>query len=121
MTGFSIVAPPGLLIEHAHVVEGWTEKVEGSTAIWTGGSLPPENEIAFGATLAAEAEPGFVEVVARQSYADGGVVRWAVPITITPAEESPSQNLALAAVIALVGVLLVVAIAMVAWRRRTAA
>jgi hypothetical protein len=118
MTVFSIAAPPGLAIEHAHVVEGWTETVEGSTATWTGGSLAPETEIAFGATIAAEAEPGFVEVVARQRYADGGVVRWSVPITITPAEESPSQNLALAAVIALIGALLVVAVAMLAWRRR---
>jgi hypothetical protein len=35
-----------------------------------------------------------------------------------PAAESPSQNLALAGVVALIGVLVVVAIAMVAWRRR---
>jgi hypothetical protein len=45
-------------------------------------------------------------------------VSWPVAITVTPAEESPSQNLSLAGVIGLIGALLVVAIAMLAWRRR---
>jgi hypothetical protein len=74
--------------------------------------------VAFGITLAAAAEPGILELTAEQLYADGAVVSWLVPITVTPAESSPSQNLALAGVVGLIGLLLVAAIAMLAWRRR---
>ena len=49
-------------------------------------------------------------------YDDGGVVRWPVPMTVTPAAESSSQNLALAAVVGLIGLLVVAAVAMLAWR-----
>jgi HAMP domain-containing protein len=38
---------------------------------------------------------------------------------VVPAEESASQNLALAAVVGLIGLLVVGAVAMLAWRRRT--
>jgi hypothetical protein len=37
---------------------------------------------------------------------------------VTPATEGSSQNLALAAVVGLIGVLVVAAVAMLAWRRR---
>ena len=70
-------------------------------------------------TLKADVEPGVVELQAQQLYADGSVVSWPVALTITPAPESSSQSLALAGVVALIGVLAVVAIAMLAWRRRT--
>ena len=118
MTGFSVTAPAGLEIQHAHEVAGWTAQLDGSTASWTGGSLASNEEVDFSVTLRADVEPGFAELQARQLYADGGVVRWPVRITITPSEESPSQNLALAGVVGLIGVLAVVAIAMLAWRRR---
>jgi uncharacterized protein YcnI len=120
MSGFRITAPSGLVIEHAHEVEGWTATFGDSTAEWTGGSLAPDSEQTFGITLEADAEPGVLELTAEQLYADGAVVSWPVAITVTPAEESPSQNLALAGVIGLIGALLVVAIAMLAWRRRSA-
>ena len=118
MTGFALTVPEGVAIRHAHVVEGWDESVEGSTATWVGGPLAPGEEIAFGMTLEAEVEPGVVELEAEQRYADGGVVRWPIDLTITPARESPSENLALAGVVALIGLLCVVAIGMLAWRRR---
>ena len=69
-------------------------------------------------TLKADVEPGVVELQAQQLYADGSVVSWPVALTITPAAESSSQNLALAGVVALIGVLAVIAIAMLALRRR---
>jgi len=119
MTAFSLTVPDGLEIEHAHEVDGWSESFDGSTATWTGGALAPDVEAAFGVTLKADAEPGIVELTAEQRYADGGVVSWPVVLTITPAKESPSQNLALAGIVALIGVLAVVAVAMLAWRRRT--
>jgi hypothetical protein len=118
MTGFSLTVPAGLTIEHAHAVDGWTESVDGSVATWTGGTLAPDVEETFGATIEADAEPGVLRVTAEQRYADGGVVTWPVSLTITPAEDTPSQNLALAGVVGLLGVLLVVAIGTVAWRRR---
>jgi uncharacterized protein YcnI len=118
MTAFALVAPDGLEIEHAHEVDGWNESLEGSTATWTGGSLAPDVEATFGATVRAVAEPGVVQLSAEQRYDEGAVVRWPVAITITPAEDSPSQNLALAGVVGVIGVLVVVAIAMVARRRR---
>jgi uncharacterized protein YcnI len=119
MTAFSVTVPAGLEIRHAHVVEGWNEQVDGSTATWTGGSLASRATADFGVTLKADGDPGLVQLQAEQRYADGGVVTWPVDFTITPAAETPSQNLALAGVVGLIGVLVVVAVAMLAWRRRT--
>jgi uncharacterized protein YcnI len=119
MIAFSVTVPAGLVIVHAHEIERWDEGVDGSTATWLGGPLAPNEEIGFGMTLEADAEPSVVEAQIQQRYADGGVVSWPVAITITPAADTPSQNLALAGVVALIGVLLVVAVAMLAWRRRS--
>ena len=119
MTGFTLSVPNGLEIEHAHEVTGWEASMDESTATWNGGSLATDIELGFGMTLKADTEPGVVELQAQQLYADGSVVSWPVALTITPATEGSSQNLALAGVVALIGVLAVVAIAMLAWRRRT--
>ncbi len=121
MTGFSLTVPPGLTIEDAHEADGWTESLEGTTATWTGRTLASEAEMSFAATIAADAEPGFGEVIARQLYADGNDVRWTVRLMIAQPQSTPSQNLAIAGVVALIGVLVVGAIAMLAWRRRTTA
>ena len=119
MTAFALTVPDGLEIVHAHAMEGWDESIDGSTATWLGGSLAPDAEIGFGITLGADVEPGVVELQAVQRYRDGGEVSWPVALTITPADESASQNLALAGVVGLLGVLLVVAVAMLTWRRRS--
>jgi hypothetical protein len=119
MIAFALTVPGGLEIAHAHEVVGWDESIEGSTATWLGGPLAPGAEIGFGITLEADVEPGVVELEAVQRYRDGGDVSWPVALTITPADESPSQNLALAGVVGLIGVLLVIAVAMLAWRRRS--
>ena len=118
MTAFVVTAPRGLTIEHAHPVEGWTGTVEGVTATWSGGSLSSGAVATFGMTMKANAKPGLIELTTEQRYADHGVVEWPVVLTITPAAESPSQNLALAGIVGLIGVLVVVAIAILAWRRR---
>ena len=120
MTAFAMTVPPGIEIAHAHEVEGWDESVEGSTATWLGGPLAPDGELAFGMTLEADAEPGVVELQAEQRYPGGEVVSWPVALTITPADDSASQNLALAGVVGLIGTLVVAAIGMLAWRRRSA-
>ena len=118
MTGFTVTAPTGLVIHHAKPVEGWTELANGTSATWTGGSLPPKQTAYFGIALKADVDPGLVELEAKQLYDDGNVVSWPVQITVLPAAESPSQNLALAGVVGLIGVLTVVAVGMLAWRRR---
>lgn len=120
MTEFRITAPDGLEIEHAHAVEGWDGTVEDGAATWTGGSLSANETETFGVTLAADVEPGAVTLQAKQGYESGAVVEWPVSLTVTPPEESPSENLALAGVVGLIGVLVVVAVAMFAWRRRSA-
>ena len=58
MTAFSLTAPAGFTIEHAHEVAGWDESVDGSTATWTGGPLAPDVELGFGMTLRADAGAG---------------------------------------------------------------
>jgi hypothetical protein len=119
MTAFALTVPQGLEITHAHEIEGWDESIDGPTATWLGGPLAPNAEIGFGITLEADVEPGVVELQAVQRYPDGSAVSWPVALTVTPADESPSQNLALAGVVGLIGVLCVVAVAMLAWRRRS--
>jgi uncharacterized protein YcnI len=119
MTTFTVTAPAGLEITHVHPVEGWDEKSSTSQASWTGGSLAPRANIPFRLTVKATADPGTVQMKADQGYADGGIVSWQVPITVLPPAASPSQNLALAGVVGLIGVLLVVAIAMLALRRKS--
>ena len=119
MTGFTLSVPAGMEIEHAHEVAGWDRSMDESTATWNGGQLATNSEIGFGMTLKADVEPGVVKLQAQQLYADGSVVSWPVALTITPATESSSQNLALVGIVALIGVLAVIAIAMLAWRRRS--
>jgi uncharacterized protein YcnI len=121
MTGFTITAGEGLTIEHAHPNDGWAEELSGSTASWTGGSIPHLAQTTFGISLRADAPPGPVAMQAEQLYDSGAVVRWPVSLTVVPAEETSSQNLALAAVVGLMGLLVVAAVAMVAWRRRAPA
>jgi uncharacterized protein YcnI len=120
MTSFVVNVPSGIEIEHVHPAEGWSESVEGSTARWTGGSLPARKQVDFRLTLKADAEPGAVALDAEQLYDDGGVVTWPVSITITPPAQSPSQNTALAGVVGLIGLLVVAAVVMLSRRRRVA-
>ena len=118
MTSFTLTAPEDIEIEHAHPADGWEGTVEDGAARWTGGSLAAGATTDFGATLKADTEPGVVELTARQGYDSGAVVEWEVLLTVTPAAESPSQNLALAGIVGLIGVLVVIAVAALAWRRR---
>jgi uncharacterized protein YcnI len=119
MTSFTITVPAGLEITHAHPVDGWTEQVSASKASWTGGSLAPGADLAVTVTVKATADPGTLQMKADQGYADGGIVTWQVPITVLPPATSPSQNLALAGVVGFIGVLIVVAVAVLALRRRS--
>jgi uncharacterized protein YcnI len=118
MTSFTLSAPDGIVVEHAHPAEGWNATIEGGAAKWVDGSLAAGQTADFGVTLRADTEPGTVTLTARQGYDSGAVVEWPVMLTVTPAAESPSENLAVAGVVGLIGVLVVIAVALLAWRRR---
>jgi hypothetical protein len=118
MVGFSVAAPPSLEIVHAHRAKGWHETFDRSKATWRGGSLAPKAETTFSVELRAETEPGPVELEAEQLFDDGAAVDWTVALTVTPATEEPSQNLALAGVVGLIGLLVFAAVMVLAWRRR---
>ena len=119
MTGFRVTVPSGFVIEHAHPAAGWESGLEQSTATWTGGSLPGGGITEFAVQLKTPSEPAPVELTAELLYTGGDVVRWQVPLTVTPPEETPSENLALAAIVGLVGlVALAGVIALTWWRRR---
>ena len=119
MTSFTLSATDGIYIQHAHPVDGWNGTVEDGVAKWTGGSLTAGATATFGVTLKADAEPGVVTLQARQGYDSGAIVEWPVAMTVTPPEQSPSENLALAGVVGFIGVLVVGAIVLIAFRRRT--
>jgi uncharacterized protein YcnI len=119
MTSFVVKVEKGLEIEHAHPADGWEEDVTSDTATWSGGSLAGFQITKFLLSLKATAEPGPVAFQTELRYDSGAVVRWPVSLTVVPGNEK-SQNLTLAAVVGLVGLLVVGAVAMLAWRRRTA-
>ncbi len=119
MTGFVVTAPAGVEFERAHPVEGWSEESDGSSARWTGGRIPALTTMTkFGVTLKAATEPGGVVLETELLYDSGAVVRWPVPITVTPAEQSPSQNPGLAAIVGGVGLLVVVGVILLTRRSR---
>jgi uncharacterized protein YcnI len=119
MTGFTVTVPDGFEIVHAHPSEGWEQSFDDLTATWTGGSLAAGVSATFGIELRTPSAPAFVDLAVVQRYDSGDVVRWPVGFTVTPAKETASQNLALAAVVGLLGLLVVAAIAALAWRRRS--
>jgi MYXO-CTERM domain-containing protein len=119
MTGFSVTVPDGFEIVHAHPSEGWDTTFDSSTATWTGGVLATGASATFGVELQTPSAPTVVDLGVVLRYGSSGVVRWPVAFTVTPADESPSQNVTLVGVVALVGLLVLAAIVALAWRRRS--
>ncbi len=117
MTGFSLVVPSELRIVSARSDEGWHVDVQGSRATWRDHSLAPEDEATFILELEAPAEPGPATVQAEQLYPRGATVRWPVYLTVTPATESPSQNIGLGVIVALFGLLVLTSVGVFLWRR----
>ena len=119
MTGFKLTVPKGFVIEHVHAPAPWEATIAGSTVNWKGSALPAGATTDFAVQLEATAEPGPAQLDTEQLYPGGKVVRWPVAITVTPGAESPSQNLGLAAIVGLMGLLVLTAVVVLAWRRRT--
>jgi uncharacterized protein YcnI len=122
MTGFVVVVPADFRIVSAASTDGWNAGADGKIASWHNGSLAPGAETMFAIELEAPPQPGPATLRTQQHYPDGGVVRWDVALTVTPAPEAaPSQNLGWAVITALLGLLALTVIGVLLWRRRTAA
>src|SRR5262249_51598001 len=119
MTSLIVKAPNGLVIHHTRQPKGWNGLADGATASFTGDALPGGKTATFGVYIKADVPPGTATLKAAQGYEGGAVVTWPVSLTVTPAAQTPSQNLELAAIVGLIGILVVAAIGMLAWRRRT--
>ena len=122
MTGFVVIVTDDFRIVSASSGGGWSGGSDGTTASWHDGSLDPGAETTFTLEVEAPSEPGPASFRTEQHYPDGGIVRWDVSLTVAPAPESPpSQNLGWAVITALAGLLALTAVAVLLWRRRTAA
>jgi hypothetical protein len=117
MTGFVVIVPDGFRIVGARSSEDWSAVADRTTATWRGGSLPANALTTFTLEVDAPSEPGPTALRSEQHYPDGGVVRWNVPLTVTPAGDSPAQNLGWALVVGALGLLVLGLIGVLAWRR----
>jgi hypothetical protein len=117
MTGFRLLVPGDFRIVAADSGEGWSADVQGHRVTWTGGGLDPAAETTFDVELEAPTAPGTDNLEAEQLYPGNRAVPWGVELTVIPASEEPSQNLRLAAVIALVGLLVLSGLGLAFFKR----
>jgi hypothetical protein len=104
MTAFELRVPSGLRVEAAAPADGWTSSATRKRATWSGGSLPAFANTTFSVRLAVRRAPGNVTLDAIERYRDGGRVFWPVTLVVVPADE-PSEQLGVALVVGLVGLL----------------
>ena len=117
MTGFHVTVPAGFRVAAAEPNGKWLPAAGETSVFWAGGVLRGYAQTTFRLTVEAPAKPGPASFIALQHYANGAVVDWKVPLTVLPADK-PSQQLGRAMVVGLVGLLALVAIGFLAWRRR---
>jgi hypothetical protein len=116
MTEFELSAPTGLAIAEAAQLDGWTSSATRRRALWTDGSLPSFATVNFATRLDVSREPGTVVLDAVERYEDGASVRWPMTLVVVPADE-PSQQLGVALLVGLVGLLVLTIGAGLLWRR----
>ena len=122
MTGFVVIVTDDFRIVSASSGGGWSGGSDGTTASWHDGSLDAGAETTFTLEVEAPSEPGPASFRTEQHYPDGQIVGWDVGLTVVPARGSaPSENLGLAVITALVGLLVLTVFGVLLWRRRTAA
>jgi len=122
MTGLSIAVPDGLsIVEAVPPGGGWNGVVvEGTTATWSGGSLPAGEVTSFSVVLEASGDPGDVTLDTRQLYPGDAEVRWPVAFTILPGAESSGSSGTALVVVGAIGLLLITTLgAVVLLRRRS--
>jgi hypothetical protein len=116
MTAFELRVPAGLRVEKAAPADGWTGSATPRRATWTGGSLPAFANTTFSVRLAVRRAPGNVTLDAIEKYRDGGRVFWPVTLVVVPADE-PSEQLGVALIVGLVGLIGLTIGAALLWRR----
>ena len=118
MTAFELRVPTGMRVAEALPAPGWTGSATRRRATWTGGSLPALTTANFSVRLETRRAPGNVTLDAIERYGDGGTVLWPVTLVVVPAEE-PSEQLGVALIVGLVGLLALTIGGAVLWRRTT--
>jgi hypothetical protein len=121
MTALVIVLPKGIEGDPSQPeAAGWTLRVDGRTATWSGGSLPAREIGTFALRLRATGEPRAVSVTASQRYPDGRSVAWSPSLTIVPAAaaDDPKQYPGRAVIAAVVGLVVIGASLVLARRLR---
>lgn len=117
MTAFEIRVPEGLVVAGVPPVDGWVASATARAARWTAGSLPPFATAAFAIELDVTGEPGTVVLDAVERYRDGRSVRWPMTLAVIPPADEPSQQLGVAVVVGVAGLLGLTIAAALLWRR----
>jgi uncharacterized protein YcnI len=117
MTGVTVTVPDGFRVLKALPVGGWQTQVTRSIATWSGRGLPARGLANITLDVRARTSPGDVALLAKERYRDGGIVQWPVNLTVVPGAE-PSQNLGIALIVGLLGLVVVTAVVVVFWQRR---
>jgi uncharacterized protein YcnI len=117
MTAFELRVPTGMRVVEAMTAPGWSGSTTRRRATWKG-SLPALTTANFSVRLETRSAPGNVTLEAVERYPDGGKVVWPVTLTVVPADE-PSEQLGVALIVGLVGLLALTVGGAVLWRRTT--
>jgi hypothetical protein len=116
MTGLAVVVPDGMTIHDARRLGRWRAAVHGHAVRWSGGSVAPRASASFALDVGAPRRPGRTTLTARQAYADGREVAWDVELQVTPGTGGGEHPWA-AAIVALLGIVGVVAASLLVLRR----
>ena len=114
MVGLKLSLPEGMTIIDG-TTTGWTLDLEPGVAKWSEGAAESSTTPQFRLQAVAPPRAGEYELRAAQLYADGHSDRWTVPVSVF--EPPPGQNLAAAAIVAILGVGLTTAIVLLRGRR----
>jgi hypothetical protein len=117
MEGFVVTVPEGLRVVDVESPDGWEGSSSDATARWTG-SAPPGQGTDFVVRLDVASAPGAIKLVASQFYPDGRTVDWPVGLTVVPGGEDASPTSWVWLVIGGAGLLVLAAVAVLAWRSR---
>jgi hypothetical protein len=115
MTAFELRVPAGMRVEEAMPAPGWTGSAARRRATWTG-SLPALTTVNLTVRLGVRRAPGNVTLEAVELYGDGGKVFWPVTLVVVPADK-PAEQLGVALVIGLIGLLALTIGGAFLWRR----
>jgi uncharacterized protein YcnI len=115
MTAFELNVPTGIRVVGAMPAPGWSDAVTRRRATWTG-RLHALTTANFTVRLETSRAPGNVTLEAVERYPDGGKVTWPVTLVVVPADK-PSEQLGVALIVGLVGLLGLTIGGAVLWRR----